>query len=499
MNDVRQMLNHPFNPNANFTLASRLAAQKDPRQIQEYLDRRGVLHFSAEDIVNLNTADIFFYLTRFYGPPVEGDLKTLALQRSYEKRATNPQARSIVQNLAANIVTYRSFKREFDLFFNRIVQNPGDLEIWQSLGATSQERFYSSFFNYLRLLRRRQGLPPLTLHTIKQLRPMTENSIVGLLTQYNDNEVIQLVGNEIDREQTRPAFLNAAANILLQTRVFVMQPYEARLCNNTESVYTADEFAELNYPFLGRGSFAGGFDCYTVEDLFSAWELNRDADGEVAFIDPLHPQATFRVNDLKDFRKALAAGRAGVAVPREIIERFDNYIRLAETQESSDHPKIRRLRQWANENPRNRDLLRSYWTTYFYMGLYMRQWRGPGHPYPVQKIATGREAEVGSNLELQIATNVQQENIKLLQIIDQLPEEIQNLINTLTVVRRHSEQVESERVSIAERYNRVINQNNYCIRMASGPWSYTGAYYLKQILNEQIPGFDLGANVEFIF
>src|SRR5690606_21388483 len=144
---------------------------------------------------------------------------------------------------------------------------------------------------------------------------------------YTDQDIVHLVGNSIDEENTRVEFLQSAARLLLDTRVFVMQPYEARLCNNAESVYTADLFSELAYPFIGRGSFATGFDCYTVEDLFAPWDLQRDANGDITFIDPLRPASTFRVPELTEFRNALQAGRAGIAIPQDIVRRFDDYIR----------------------------------------------------------------------------------------------------------------------------------------------------------------------------
>lgn len=495
---IEQMLTYPFNPATDFLLASRLANERNRDAIKRFLDDRGIVHFSVDDIINLQSNDIFFYLTRFYGPPVEGNLSSKAIQRKYFRRATNERAREILRILPEYIVTYRIFRQEFDLYFNRIIQNPNDPEIWQSLGVIDQDRFYQSFFNYLWLLRRRKSLPPLTLNTIKQLRPIDRETIKSLLDAYTDQEIIQLVGNSINESESRMSFLTRAADLLLQSHVFVMQPYEARLCNNTESVYTGDLFEELDYPFVGRGSFATGFDCYTIQELFAAWELQRDANGDITFIDPLRPSSTFRVPDLIEFRDALLAGRAGVAVPVDIVQRFNDYIEMARGQESSDYPKIRQLRQWANQNEENKALMRNYWTTYFQMGMYMRQWQGPGHPYPIAREATGREEVVGTDREIQIATNVQNAKIQLEQTAAQMPQNIQDLINDLGVVKHVNNQVESDRTKIGARYNRVINLGTYCIRMASGPWSYTGAYYLKQILNEHIPGFDLGANVEHI-
>lgn len=495
---MEDMLDYPFHEGSDFLLASRLAQQSDRDRIQDYLDERGVVHFTAEDIVNLQPVDIFFYLTRFYGPPVQGDLSTIGVQRSYSRRATNTETKEIARLLPENTVTWRTLRREFDLYFNQILQDPQNPQIWTSLGCSSSARFYRSFFSYLRLLRRPQTLPPLSLNTVKQLRPMIESSIQGLLTNYTDQEILALVGEDPHREVSRQTFLSRATEKLLERRVFILQPYEARLCNNAESITTFDEFAELNHPYLGRGSLATGFDCYTIADLFSAWESHRNSEGEVEFIDPLQPRTSFRVPDLRAFLDALQSGRRGVPVPPQIIEQLEGYIRQAETQSSADYAKIRQLRAWSQRSEQNKELMRAYWTSYFHMGMYMRQWLGPGHPYPVTKEATGSEAAVGSEREIQIASNVQRERVQFEKFRRQMPPEIRELLNSLTVMRRYQGQVESERTTLGHRYQRVIDDHAYCIRMASGPWSYSGAYYLKQILDEQIPGFDLGSNVEYI-
>jgi len=47
-------------------------------------------------------------------------------------------------------------------------------------------------------------------------------------------------------------------------------------------------------------------------------------------------------------------------------------------------------------------------------------------------------------------------------------------------------------------WKNVILEGSYCVRMASAPWAFTGARYLKQILNEDIPGFNLENGISHI-
>lgn len=493
---VKQMINHPFNPSANFITASQLAQYGTNEGINQYLKSRGIFHFTADDLNNLSINDTFFYLTRFYGPPMLGDLESKAIRRKYERNARNVESINIASRIPENIRIYSSFKNQFDAYFNAIVTDPDQEHIWTGLGANNKDRFYNSFFDYLELLGRPNSLPPLTLNTIKQLNANRKETLISFLKKYIDEDIVNLVGS-IDLN-FRNDFLLEAAERLLQTKVFILRPYEAILCNNRESAVMLDEFNELEYPFLGRGSLANGFDCYTLQELIDTFESNRTPNGIINFKDPLHYESTFRVVDLRDFTDTLRTGRGETVLPQEIIDLFDNYVQQAELQKRSDYQQILQLRQWAKEDPANAEIMLNFWTSYFHMGMYMRQWKGPGNPYPVRADETGEEAGRGTATETEIMQNVTQEKIKMNEYMDQMPDTIREIIRGLFVVKRYHGRVEPHGRTIYNLYTEVITRGVYCIRMASGPWAYTGAYYLKQIINKNIPGFNLGANVEYI-
>jgi len=487
---ITSFLTNPFNPAANFIRASQLAESKDPVRIQAYLDEIGIIHFKAEDIYNLTIGYIFFYLTRFYGVPRSGDLDAKATVVRYLKQAVNKEARKISNLISENLEIYRKHQAAFDAYFIEINRDPNQEIIWTGLGATDKHRFYRSFFQYLSLLDRPKNLPKLTLNSVRQLRAGSVQQLVDFLKMYLDQDILNLI--KVDQGETRTAFLRLTAENLLKSRVFIMHAYEAQLCRNAETAILFDEFAELNYPYLGKGNLANGFDCYTIAELFQTFESNRDDRGAIRFRDPLNYNSEFRLSDLRQFRDALAEGRDDVDVPPDFVQQFDVYIREAELQQSDDYQQILQLRRFSD-----RELMRNFWMTYFNMGMYMRQWRGPGNPYPTRAEETGTEAVPGTATEVEIAENVSDSKIRLGQLLNQMPQQIQESIRGLTVVKRINDQVENTNYHLGQLYTLVIN-GRFCIRMASGPWAYTGAYYLKQILNEDIPGFDLGSNVEHI-
>lgn len=495
---IELMLNYPFNRAANFIKASQLAHAPTVQSIQSYLDRIGIIHFRADDIIGLSPGDIFFYLTRFYGPPIDGDLNSQLLERTYLRQANNESTRQLAREIARNFEKFNKFRHEFDLVFSELNRNPNSTEIERVFDTNSRQRFMLQPFSYLELLRNAGNLPLLTLNTIRQLGTTDREQIITLLRRYSDRSIIQLVGTSIQDVPSRSQLLLDAANILISTRVFLLTPFEADLCNNQESITTLNEFRQLDTAYLGRGSFTTGFDCYEIEDLINAFESHRDQNGVYTFVDPLNLSNQFRVRDLMNFREALESGRAGIASNPQLLARFDNYIEIAHLQSQSDFQQIQRLRQWVNESPQNKDIMRNLLLNYFYMGMYMRQWNGPGHPYPITQSQTGRQANATSQLGIQIAENVHRAKLIVEQYISQLPADISEIFWNLRVYLRQNNQIIEKERSIRYRWDEVMN-GSYCIRMASAPWGFTGAYYLKQIVNEEIPGFDLGQNIDFVY
>lgn len=494
---IEQMLKYPFNPKADFIKASSLARDGFRAEIDSYLRERGVLTFTVNDIYRLPESEIFFYLTRFYGPPVEGNLEAETIKRIYRKRANNNNTVALAAAIPEHLSLYRSLTPQFDAYFNAINADPDNPDILQGLGSSSYDRLYANFFDYFRLFTRPRSLPPLTLNTIRQLRANGAGELEDFLRNYTDQEIIHLVGEGVDSARSRTVLLERAARELIETRVFILNPEEAELCNNPESFLTAESFSELSIPFLGRGSLSDGFDCYTIEELHQSFLANQSSDGTFTFADPLHRNVNFRTSDLREFLHALESRRTGTTVPQSVTRLFEQYIARSEAQDSSDYQQIRNLKAWVSQSPQNKELMREFWLAYFRMGMYMRQWRGPGNPYPILAEQTGQEVAPESATGIEISTNVSQQKEVVDRIMGEFPEQISEIIRNLRVLKRNAGRAQQEGTTIIERWNGVIT-GRYCIRMASGPWAFTGAYYLKQILNEEIPGFDLGSNIQSI-
>jgi hypothetical protein len=496
---IELMLKYPFTKAANFILASKLANEPDVNRIQNYLDQVGIVHFKAENIINLPHADIFFYLTRFYGPPVVGDLSTRMVGQKYLRVASNEITKQLASDVSINIATYNLYQKEFGLFFAALNQDP-NYPIQQNFGTESRQRLFASFFEYLKLLGKPTNLPPLTLNTIKQLNTPSTSQIRTFLSNYTDNDIIRLVGtgHRIDESYTRGQLIDIAARQLTSNRTFLLLPAEAELCNNRNTI-VGEEFRELQYVFLGKGSFTTGFTCYDISEIFDSFNTNTDSEGITTFRDPADYSRNFTVQDLKDFRSAITSGRAGIPADPTIVKGFNTYIARAELQNNVNFNSIRNLRAWANQSPDNKAIMRQILMQYFYMGMYMRQWKGPGNPYPILKSQTGRTVEGTGQTQEFVALNVTEAKRMFMENFNKLPSNLRDDFWQLRIYFYENGKVEDKGATIASRWKSVIDDGDYCVRLASGTWAFTGAYYMKQILNEEIPGFDLSQGLEYIY
>jgi hypothetical protein len=505
---VELMYSHPFNRAANFIKASQLANSPKIQEIQNYLDECGVLFytnetgtygFKASDIVRLPKETIFFYLTRFYGPPERGNLESKAIERKYNRLATNETTRGLASQISANLPMYREYQNEFDLFFNYLNVTP-DYPVEQHFGTHNRRRLLDNFFDYLKLLRVPNNLPLLTLNSIKQLSVINRDRVIAFLKNYTDDQINGLIGNsdQIPDTLSRNQYINSIAGEIISNRVFLMLPQEANLCINKKNL-DLDNFADLTYVYIGQGSLMGGFKCYDIfTDLFDNFEGNTSDDGTIAFLDPSSREIrNFTTNDLKAFRAAAASGRGTIAPNQEIIDRFDAYIRQSELQSSADFLGIRLFRNFAAQN---RELVRNIFLNFFYMGMYMRQWRGLGNPYPIVRDQTGQSVGGLGRTQQSVQENVDNTRDIFLPLFERLPVDLQEAFWNFKLYFKNDARSEivDKGTTLRKIWRDVILQGSYCVRMASAPWAFTGAHYLKQILDEDIPNFVLNNGISHI-
>lgn len=495
--DIELLLSHPVSPSADPRAAATIAITRSLPEIRDYLNRVGVTHLVPEEFFFLDHEDVFFYLTRFYGPPVYEALEIGVAIREMFRRANNRETRGMVRMIRKRYADYLRNKELFDVYFEAMKDEANHAAVLESVGTSELLRFLNSPLDYIMLIGRSRNLPPLTLVLIREMGITTEASTVDLLNNYTDDEIESLVG-KID-EDSRERFIEEAAVRLLERGFVLLTAEEAKLCSSPESVTSLEEFSEIEEVYFGYGSVATGFDCFTFNDLLLSWRANTDEDGVTHYRSPVNANQVWTSAELEQLKLTLQRGRESLfTAPDFIIDEVSEAVEKAKSQEDGTAAALRLLSAWANRDEANRALLRSVWTTMFELGMYMRQWRGPGTPYPIRAETTGREFAPGTDQELSLATNVTDAKTIYDKLISRLPEEIRTTIESLLVMRLYGDAVERRAVSIKTLYDLTLIEGRECIRMASGLFSFTAAYYLKQTLDDEIPGYDLSHRIEYI-
>lgn len=483
---VRLLFSHPINPAANYVAASLLASRGGINGIQQYLDECGIIHFTARDIAPYTAEDKFFFLTRFYSPPLTGDLEAKYYTLEYTRKATDPLKTILAMSIAPNYDKFRKYRDLFDRVY-------ADQSI---LGKIDMDRFIADPYPYIKLLGRSPNLPPLSFALLRKLDIRQVQPLAKLLKSYTDDEILDFVGRyrKIVKADTRQDLVRLAAERLLKDTYTILLPDEASLCTSRETLF-GNDLVDLGY-FLGKGNYTTGFVCYEVDEFIQAFESTRES-GRYTFYDPHNLKQELSTKEIKRILRALESNRRGVRVDPSLIEHFNKYTEISEAQGRTDYVRIRKIREWVSQSPMNRDLLLSALKAYLHAGLYMRQWRGPGHAYPVFSHQTGREPET-EDAQRVIDVRAANEAKVVLEYLDKMPQHIQDAFWSLRVYFHENGKPTDKGKDIKTRWLEVF-VGGMCIRTASGPWVYTALYYLKYILDETIPGLPLADKLDFIY
>lgn len=237
-------------------------------------------------------------------------------------------------------------------------------------------------------------------------------------------------------------------------------------------------------PMFGYGNYVDGFYCLSLSEIITQI-TNQD------FRNPYNHNQVFTLYELQDISILLEDGSYNF--PEEDMERFNIFMLGYTIQENQYKEEIIKLRAVEDKT-----YLRELFVYLFAIGMYFRQWKGPGHPYPLLAQQTGKEFRKVCIEETHFLQALGIMHNKYLHALSRLPKDIYDIYQSLPsqeIISGHLQQKEN----IQEIYNKTINIGENCIRMTSNTFIITGAYYLKVILDEDIPDYTLRITVEHIF
>ena len=136
-----------------------------------------------------------------------------------------------------------------------------------------------------------------------------------------------------------------------------------------------------------------------------------------------------------------------------------------------------------------KDSIQDYFKQLFYIGMYMRRWKGPGSKYPLSKSETtgaweGPQKVVWPQLDILA---------DLMAAVKVLSPEAGKFIEDLREVQHfdNQERVSHDESHILQHLLDITISGAYCIRMGSTFFIGTSAYYLKLFYNYKFDGYDI--------
>ena len=136
------------------------------------------------------------------------------------------------------------------------------------------------------------------------------------------------------------------------------------------------------------------------------------------------------------------------------------------------------------------NVIRTYLYKIFEVGMYMRRWRGPGNPYPLEdKETQRRNFDPDDNLTIPVG-----QTLELSTKLGYIDKSALKFIETLKMVCYKDGQFnQSSKQTMVGVFKLATNSNDevkMCIRMASAELIGSSYYYINLFFNELIPGFD---------
>lgn len=162
---------------------------------------------------------------------------------------------------------------------------------------------------------------------------------------------------------------------------------------------------------------------------------------------------------------------------------------LKEAKRSTSQYEIRVQATYQTFTEDVKDIIKEYLKEFFYTGMYMRRWLGPGFPLPLSENETLRS---NFSPEERVAPHLNTLT-DLMEKLELMNEEAANFLKGLMEVQHYnvSELISHDKTHTVLHLFNLVNSGNYCIRMASTFFIGTGAFYMRLFDNYTFEGYDM--------
>lgn len=224
-----------------------------------------------------------------------------------------------------------------------------------------------------------------------------------------------------------------------------------------------------------------GYYTYELEDLLLSFR--RDEETHImSFKHPENQSLRFSIKDIEGLVELLKCYPPNNEI-NTLIERIDEV--FINERETINHDIIA-SRELDTFNNSDSILVKDFLRHIFYIGMYMRRWKGPGHPYPLAESDT-IDKKIDPNLK------VNQELFIGREILDKMSNKARTFCMNLKLCQySRTGTIDLNGNVFRNEWIGVLEGEN-CIRMASSRFIGTGLHYLRALYRENISGVDVTA------
>lgn len=323
----------------------------------------------------------------------------------------------------------------------------------------------------------RGNLKPIS---VSELVCMSQRDVRLYLNKLTDAEIFNVAELYVAYESRVSLVVNVTAALTSATNTFfypTIRSYERS--QNRETVSFSD-ITEANVFMVAYGK-ATRYSMYEMEDFMGAFHRGENG-GLISFSNPLNTAHKFTITEIEELRRLLTCFEATPEITQVIAQIDDG---LIDEREKTEYDEAA-LRKLITLDKVQKELIQQFLRQIFYVGMYMRRWEGPGHPFPLRRNNTLRRVE-----EDQLDAIVKAQIEPAVALLDSMTKEASKYCLGLKMCEYQNDgSINTLRDKLETEWH-LIGNGKQCIRMASSKLVGTGYHYLRVLFRETIPGVDV--------
>lgn len=298
--------------------------------------------------------------------------------------------------------------------------------------------------------------------------------IYNYFNKLTDTELFDLVGIYVPYT-SRQSLIDTLIKCLHVPRF--MYPTRRTRALNTVTVCMEYDVCDESIFMLCYGT-ANSYTLYEPSDLTGAFYHDSISLIE-DFRHPDRPSQVWSVPEIRELLELL------VCMPYHpdivtLIDRIDSMLLGMTDRLEQDMNTVQIFRKF---NTIIQGIIKDYLYTVFYTGMYMRRWRGPGHPYPILETDTFAKESPDLEVSKHLTRGIEQ--------LKSLSQQAQQFCHGLAVC----EYAVDGTVTHGEKpwgilWNEILS-NKFCIRIASSRFIGTSYHYLRVLFRITIPNINV--------